>query len=130
MYNSRIIWEKFKFPDEKEEENEEEFDDSETSFKEKGIIFPVLQGNINPFFQPKTFNFWTVHCNFFVTKSIALLVNGILGVESVEVVSPYRMIISIGKTFDEELTRKLINSTILKFVEENEKNRTNKSNTG
>ncbi len=46
-----------------------------------------------------TFNFWTGHTNFEITKSISKAIEGVTGVETLEVYTRYRFRIGIGKLF-------------------------------
>lgn len=48
----------------------------------------------------KIFNFWTMHTNFPITKSVVDVLNKTLGIETLDVFTPYRVRISIGKAFD------------------------------
>jgi len=48
----------------------------------------------------QVFNFWTAHTNFRMTQSILNIVDLTDGIESVDVFTPYRWRIAIGKVFD------------------------------
>lgn len=128
--DNKLMWEKFKLPtigsidiDDDDEDDEEDREDSNI-FKEKEFIpTAMFASSQNPFSQLKTYNLWIVHVNFKLTKKIVILTNKILGVESIEVVSPYRMILSIGKAFDEQEVRMRVNTRILKSLEEDNEQR-------
>ena len=48
----------------------------------------------------KIFNFWTMHTNFRMTKTVHKIVNTTHGVEALNVFTPYRWRIAIGKAFN------------------------------
>ena len=48
----------------------------------------------------QVFNFWTAHTNFRMTQDILNIVDQTDGIESVDVFTPYRWRIAIGKVFD------------------------------
>ncbi len=117
-----ITWEKLRFPDEPDEEDEanDNWSDSE---EEPKIQFASMMPSIqNPFYQLKTYNFWTGHTNFNITKRLGLIMNSIPGVESLEIVSPYRFHISIGSRFVQGEVMAEFASTITDFLREHEKN--------
>lgn len=73
-------------------------------------IIPVTEMN-----RPsKTFNFWIGHTNFVIQHKIRDMIEEVSGVETLDVFSPYRMRIAIGKSFDEEEVKHLINEAIQK----------------
>ena len=48
----------------------------------------------------QVFNFWTAHTNFRMTQNILNIVDQTDGIESVDLFTPYRWRIAIGKVFD------------------------------
>jgi hypothetical protein len=125
-YKYEIVWEKFKFPDEDEEILDDESVEDEMPYQDEEPMGRLVNlsemmagaGNVNPFFQPKTFNFWTIHCNFKITASVGDFVETFLGVESLDIMSPYRMHISIGKLFDEQEVRLKLTKALMDFLNE------------
>lgn len=124
----KIIWEKFEFPnneiDEKDEiedfDNYKEYDDEPKINIGQLISEPMPT---NPFVRPKTFNFWCFHTNFKITAKLAEIINDFHGVESLEIISPYRVYISIGKVFDDTEIRKNLQDELINFLNEQSKTR-------
>ncbi len=114
-----IMWEKLKFPDEKDEDDYGGFEEEEEPKIQFASMMPSMQ---NPFYQLKTYNFWTGHSNFNITKRLALIMNSIPGVESLEIVSPYRFHISIGSRFVPGEVMSEFANTLTDFLREHEKN--------
>lgn len=108
IQKNRIMWEKFKNPyediDMEMEEEVDEYDDAyEEQEKKHQKIQPVIltpQGPIGIYrLTDDVMNFWIVHTTFRLTGPIMKLVSKTSGVESVEVYTPYRMRIGVGKLF-------------------------------
>ena len=111
----KIIWKKWKSPYEKLQESfqKEQDDDYEEVWKDSyqkddDKHNPIMQTPmgfmpINLYNSPtKEFNLWMMHCDFYVTQEIKDIVNDeIEGIESINVVSPYRILIGIGIAFNE-----------------------------
>ena len=119
-----IAWEKLRFPDEAEDDYDDEdghegYNDSEPKFMP---IASLIQTNNNPFFQIKNYDFWTGHTNFKITEPIAVIMSKVLGVESLEVMSPYRFHISIGSRFIGGEVMSEISAQVVEFLEKYEKN--------
>lgn len=75
----------------------EEEDDDENPFS--GAILSRVEGfspNVNDY---KDFNFFVAHCNFHVTSEIVNFLCEVEGVESIDILSPYRFRISVGRLF-------------------------------
>ncbi len=128
MKDFKIIWDKFKFPDEEEEDDDDENKDEEDEYKDEysdkelqpsfhiGRI--LTGGQENPFVQLKTFNFWTAHTNFRLTKKLVLITAAVDGVESVDVITPYRFHISVGRAFEEQHVKREIYAKLFEFLNE------------
>lgn len=56
----------------------------------------------------RIFNFWTAHTNFRITPEIYKIVDNTDGVETLEVYTPYRWRISIGKAFNTQEVKQRI----------------------
>lgn len=52
------------------------------------------------------FNFWIGHTNFNITGLIWQIINTSLGVETLDIFSPYRFRMSVGQAFDEDIVKK------------------------
>lgn len=120
-----IGWEKFKFPDEEDEDEEDEFEE-DTEYDEEndnGRLLSVIPQQINPFFQLKKYNLWTGHTNFKITEPIVLIIEDEIGVETLDVITPYRFHMSIGKRFDEKEIKLNVTNKVISFVKKYEKNK-------
>jgi hypothetical protein len=119
----KIVWEKLKLPDEKDED---EYDEDE-GFNEgpEHRLIPIINpvGVQNPFYQLKDFEFWTGHTNFKLTKQLVVIINSVLGVESLDIVSPYRFHFSVAKQFQAREVMDDISSTVLDYLGEYETER-------
>lgn len=122
MSDFEIGWEKFKFPDEKEDEEdyskkeEEEYSDTPT-FK-----IPNIFPSEHPFYQLKTFNFWTGHTNFPMSPAVADIITKVIGVETLDIISSYRFHMSVGLRFDDIEIRQRVTSEVVEYLENYEKN--------
>lgn len=63
-----------------------------------------------------SFNFWVGHTNFIITNSIAKILDTTVGIEALDLFSPYRFRIAIGKAFNEESIKKNIATLIHKYL--------------
>lgn len=86
-----IVWEKYP----QIEDSENTYDDSHFIMTPHGVL-PLSSLNPN-----KIFNFWIMHSNFLITPQIKQCLMNILGVETLEILTPYRARIAIGKAFDD-----------------------------
>ena len=86
-------------------------------------IIPMNEKNL----PGKNFNFWIGHTNFRITKTIARLIEGVDGVEVLDVNTPYRMRLGIAKLFNSSKTKVSIcksvdtylSSSIMKYLKTN-----------
>ncbi len=110
-----VKWERFKLPTEKIEEEDE--DDYKT-YKEDddSPIEKLISSQQNPFAQLKTFNIWILHTNFWITIKILKEIVNFPGIESLDVVSPYRMYLAIGRAFDEEEIQEAFKQKLLELA--------------
>lgn len=123
-YEYELGWEKFKFPD--EVEDEEEGYEEGTEFEEeesRGQLLSVIPQQINPFFQLKKYNLWTGHTNFKITWPIIHIIRKTLGVETADIISPYRFHMSVGQRFDEREVKINVTNRVINFLKEYEKNK-------
>lgn len=125
--NYEIGWERFKFPDEQDEEDEfEESGEFEDENAENFQLAQVFPQQINPFYQLKKYRLWTGHTNFKITQAVALIINNTLGVETLDIISPYRFHMSVGLRFDEKEIKLNVTNTVIKFLKDYEKNKRHK----
>jgi hypothetical protein len=127
--NYQIIWEKWKDPfglDENEvaESNDDHNDGIQEEVNVKKIKCNILSTplGIIPFNETvscnDTFNFWTGHSNFALTKNISYIIENTPGVETLNIFTKYRFRISVGKAFtDSEVMRK-INKNVYAYLDE------------
>lgn len=64
----------------------------------------------------KIFNFWIGHTNFTINKFVADLLEGVDGVETLDIFTRYRFRISFGKAFNERSIIDNINNIILEKI--------------
>ncbi len=116
----RVIWEKFENPYQPpEEEDEEEYVDSYEKEGQVQQMHPVVltpQGPVGIYNLSDVMNFWIGYTDFIITKPIIKLIDKTSGVESLEVFTPYRMRISIGKLFKPNVVMSSIGESINKSL--------------
>jgi hypothetical protein len=64
----------------------------------------------------KVFNLWTAHTNFRITNPIAAVIENTEGVETMNIFSPYRLRVGIGKMFNTQDTLRRIDSNLFKLL--------------
>jgi len=110
-----------------DEENEEDQSNLKQIFKNhnlitnrKNIKVMATPMGIIPFTEntasSKIFNFWIGHTNFNITKNIALLIESIAGVESLDIFTRYRFRIAIGKAFKDSDVMQDINQSVYEYI--------------
>lgn len=101
-----LSWEKFNNLSELERMNNTEGSDDEGP----GIIFGQLanMGNVNNY---DDYNLYIAHTNFRITVNIVNFLCDVEGVESVDILSPYRFKVSVGKLFEPD--------TVLNHIKDN-----------
>lgn len=138
----RILWEPWISPfandlladgDKKEENNDEnndhngEYKDSYelaenndggiyTSIEKKVIpafatpvgFFPITEHN----YPSKAFNIWIMHTNFRITQVDILKLKEVDGVEAIQKVSRYRLVLTIAQLFDEDIVMYLVEESL------------------
>ena len=73
-------------------------------------LMPIrLSNNINTY---DNYDMYMAHCNFYISYNVALQIATIEGVESIDILSPYRVRISIGKLFEAKPILKKITSKL------------------
>jgi hypothetical protein len=66
----------------------------------KSLMTPMGPIPLNEHTSPSAnWNFWTGHSNFRITRNLARIISKVDGVETLDVFSPYRIRIGIGKLF-------------------------------
>lgn len=117
MKNKYIMWEKYKDPWSvpQEEDNWDSIGYNTShgiSTKEDNgpaLLTPMGPMPFNKINCPSnTFNFWMGHANFRISDKIASLIEDTNGVESLDILTPHRMRISVGQCFKpSEVTYKI-----------------------
>jgi hypothetical protein len=136
MNKHTIAWEKWKDPwtwDEDTTDEEDGWDDSwqerESNIKtaptgQKMVMTPMgaipLVVENSP---ARTFNFWIGHTDFHLSKGVVKTVSKTTGVEAVNVYSPYRMRVAVGKLFKPSEVFHQINIAIDKYFKDRQKHR-------
>lgn len=109
----KIIWEYFQYFNIEEEEIFEMDDDSDEGWKEGNEMvpfnFPKPQPVINTHFGPirvndkynplRDFEFRMGHTNFVLTAKEVEKIKNVPGIDALKVLSPYRLLVGIGKLF-------------------------------
>lgn len=138
-----IIWEKWQDPilnhlgdinnltnqdhqDDYEEDNEYNDIDEDVAFTENRTVhkYPIIitPMGILPYNEKtscdKTFNFWTGHTNFSITKDISDILEQAIGVETLDIFTRYRFRIGIGKAFKDSEVMTNINNHIYEHIDE------------
>lgn len=97
-----LSWEKF---------NEEEELEDETQLR--GLMLtPISMGpNVNDY---DDFNFFIGHCNFYVNSEIVNYLCTVEGVEALDILSPYRFRVAVGKLFAADEVLEIIKTQLTK----------------
>jgi hypothetical protein len=64
----------------------------------------------------KIFNFWTGHTNFKITEDVFEIMEDTLGVEVLDIFTPYRFRIAVGKAFDETSVKQNLRDKITEYL--------------
>jgi hypothetical protein len=75
-------------------------------------IFPLLEQSL----PSKIFNFWVAHTNFNISEHIKQVVEETEGIETLEILSRYRMRVGIGKCFDSLETKSEITKRVFEAI--------------
>lgn len=128
MKNPKLIFEKYNDPlvdfINKSKEEEDDLYNKDDSFDDEKVKrgFPFLHGpqGILPLFHGNlastNFNLWIVHTNFRLDESLKNFINNIEGIETFELISPYRWRLSIARLFKEDSTKKVIEDKVITFI--------------
>lgn len=104
--------------DEADYDNLEEILDQQPKEKIRVIYSPMGLIPYNEYTASgKIFNFWVGHTNFTITKEIVDIMDGIDGIEILDVFTRYRFRIGIGKCFEDSAVMSSINNTIYGYLE-------------
>lgn len=108
-FESDELLDKINNPPEENEWSEDEFEDTHqqqlpilpVKKKPKALATPMGFIPLAEWSTPsKVFNFWVAHTNFRMTDEIQDLLDSAPGVETLDIFTPYRWRISIGKAFN------------------------------
>lgn len=128
-----IVWEKWENPFEPNEEFDYDPEDTELSYEEKvgrdrhkrnekehKVI--ITEHGIIPIMNPKALaevmNFWVGHTDFSICFGVCEVITETPGVESYEVMSPYRMRIAIAKVFKANKVMSNISKRVSEFFQQ------------
>lgn len=103
------------------EDNSDDLDESDIYESETNpvVVTPVGMIPINPFNDPtKVFNFWVGETNFKLSEKLVFIINNTLGVEVLDVFSPYRFRVAIGNNFKFQEVRQEIEKALDAFKED------------
>lgn len=71
-------------------------------------IVPIAEDNL----PSSLFNFWMGDTNFHLTKRYKLRLERVAGVESLDIFTPYRFRIAIGRAFDEKTVKEAVEQSV------------------
>lgn len=108
-----------------DEEDEQEWDADELDYSHAHLVkskmpnkdstnIPIIATNMGliPMLEHtragKIFNFWTAHTNFRMTRELLNIVNETDGVETLDLYTPYRWRVAIGKAFESHTVKENI----------------------
>jgi len=76
-------------------------------------VIPMYEHSI----PSRVFKLFTAHTNFRITQHIQQIVSNVPGVESLDIWSPYRMRVGIGKMFNSKTVRQEITQSCIAYLE-------------
>lgn len=101
-------------------DDEEDEDKDNNTINSHGIKVIATPMGIIPYNEytasGKIFNFWIGHTNFKITETILRVMENVLGVETLDIFTPYRFRVSIGKAFDATLVKQNIAEAIYEYL--------------
>ncbi len=101
-----------------------QFDDSDIPAFDRPIKTIMTQFGVLPLTEHSLasshFKFWVGHANFNLLRKYEKVISDVLGVESVDILTPLRFKISIGKLFKDREVMHRVKETLIKVVESNE----------
>jgi hypothetical protein len=105
----------------KKNKGDDEFDKSDFSdmYEYHGPVMQTPHGviPINEANLPSTvFNFWRADTNFLLTKPLVFIIQMTLGVETFDVITPYRFRIAVGTLFDEDDVKERVNRNVYDYL--------------
>lgn len=86
------------------EQKEKKFDGQPIVFNQLIGMFPVCRESL-PIYH---FKLWRCDTNFRITNEIHRIFNQTPGVETLDVITPYRLRVGVGKLFDDEIVKNRI----------------------
>ncbi len=117
--NKQIVWEKYYHPlfgdDDKVKDEPEDagYKDKYDEELEMPIMMNPMLGGMLPIPNPyKDFNLWTAYTNFPLTQGMLEEICGVYGVETLQVVTPYRIRMGVGKLFQARDVMTSVNNTL------------------
>lgn len=94
-----------------EEELMNSFHSIKTIFTPFGIM-PLTEQSL----ASRHFKFWVGHTNFKLTKSFYQIVSGVRGVETIDILTPYRFRIGVGQMFRDRNVMSTVRTKMLEHV--------------
>jgi len=130
-----VYWEKWTDAFEEEEVAAPEFGQDESEYSEEdesvedifqlGSLSPPIKGYMTPFgLMPLTeqslasthFKFWVGHSNFKLTNVFYNVIGETLGIETLDIMTPYRFRIGIGKLFKDRTVMVNVREKMLQYI--------------
>lgn len=105
--------------DDEDDEDDDYLENEKSGFISLHAIGGPFAGNVPD--TNKLFNFFLVETNFGITMKMFQGIDNILGVESIDKVSPYKLRVSIGHLFNEQTVQSEISRFFKKCLESKNK---------
>jgi len=120
---NRIVWEKWIHPEDNPDIKSDGWDDEEDiSYEDKTepdirqvILGPASNIPMNPLLDEREYDFWMGHSNFKLDDDIIKIICESTGLESVDIVTPYRFRISVGRLFSPSRVTNGISKSIAEY---------------
>ena len=109
----RMEWYEWKSPFEADENDYQEQENEQGLAYSKAFL-RILE---------REFNLWTVHTNFYIDDSISQCIELTEGVETLDIISPYRARVGIGRLFDAEKVQVSVRRNVQKIINRKNKKR-------
>ena len=126
-----VYWEKWVYAYEEQtvaiesEEEESVYEEEEEMLAEKFALMSNIKSIMTPFgIMPLTeqslasqhFKFWVGHANFKLTDKVYNIVGNTAGVETLDILTPYRFRIAIGKMFVDRDVMSTVRNNLQEYI--------------
>jgi len=131
--NAKIAWEKWKgsrpkdneddawtrnaFADTDDDDDDDDEELEPTSVRKMVMTPRGMVPLLSPISPEKNFNLWIGHTNFKLTAALTKIISKVPGVESLDIYTPYRMRMGVGKMFIPQNVAMSIGVVVKKHLE-------------